>query len=58
MTSLSLRERFGLDTKQSATATRYIKEAVDAEEISAVTAKDGRKLTQYVPWWAAPGAHA
>jgi ATP-dependent DNA helicase RecG len=56
MTNLSLRERFGLDEKRSATSSRYIKEAIDAGVIAAVDASAGRKFMKYVPWWAAPNA--
>lgn len=54
MTNPSLRERLGLEEKDSATATRYIKEAVDAGSIAPLDPKAGRKLMKYVPWWAAP----
>lgn len=52
MTNASLRERFGIEKKNSATVSRVIKDAVDAEEIRAYDADAGRKYMKYVPFWA------
>lgn len=51
MTNSSLRERFGIEPKNSATASRLIKEAVEAEVIRAHDASAGKKFMKYVPWW-------
>lgn len=52
MTNTSLRERFGLDEKNSATASRLIKEALEAGAIVPYDANAGRKYMKYLPWWA------
>lgn len=54
LTNASLRARFGLDEKNSATASRIIKEAVEAGRIVPVDADAAKKLMKYSPWWAAP----
>lgn len=56
LTNASIRERFGIPPRNSATASRLIKEAVDAGEIVPVDANAARKLMKYVPSWAAPAA--
>jgi predicted HTH transcriptional regulator len=58
-TNTSLRQRFGLDEKNSATASRCIKEAVEARAIVPAHEGAAKKLMRYVPVWAAgakPGA--
>ncbi len=52
MTNTTLRERFGIDEKNSATASRLIKEALDAGLIVPYDANAGRKYMKYLPWWA------
>lgn len=52
MTNTSLRERFGLDEKNSATASRLIREALAAGAIVPYDADAGRKYMKYLPWWA------
>jgi predicted HTH transcriptional regulator len=52
LTNTSLRERFGLDEKNSATASRLIKEAVDDGAIVPVDEDAAKKLMKYTPWWA------
>ncbi|MGW3344876.1 ATP-binding protein [Nonomuraea rubra] len=52
----SIRERFGIDVKNSATASRLIKEATDAGVIALRDPSASRKFMEYVPWWAAPRA--
>lgn len=54
LTNASLRERFGVDTKNSAMISRFIKEAVDAGRIIAEDENAGRRFMSYVPWWAKP----
>jgi len=52
MTNTSLRERFGIDAKNSATASRLIKEALEAGMIRPYDKEAARKLMKYVPIWA------
>lgn len=52
LTNTSLRGRFGLDEKNSATASRLIKEAVEDGAIVPVDEGAARKLMKYTPWWA------
>lgn len=51
LTNTSLRERFGLDQNNSATASRLIKEAVEARAILPADDDAPKKLMKYVPWW-------
>jgi predicted HTH transcriptional regulator len=53
LTNTSLRERFGIDQQNSATASRIIKESVEARAIAPVDEDAAKKLMKYVPWWAA-----
>jgi hypothetical protein len=52
MTNSSLRERFGIDTKNSATASRLIKEALGAGMVRLHDLDAAPKLRRYVPSWA------
>jgi len=52
MTNTSLRERFGIDTKNSAMASRIIKEALKSKKIKIYDESVGTKAREYVPWWA------
>lgn len=52
MTNSSLRERFGIDAKNSATASRLIKEAVAAQMVHLHDPEAPLKLRRYVPSWA------
>lgn len=52
MTNTSLRERFGIDTKNSATASRLIKEAVSAGVVRLSDPDAPPKMRRYVPRWA------
>lgn len=52
MTNSSLRERFGIDAKNSATASRLIREAVEAGAIKPYDEAAARKLMRYLPFWA------
>ncbi len=52
MTNTSLRKRFGIDTQNSAMASRIIKEALQAEKIKIYDESVGTKAREYVPWWA------
>lgn len=52
MTNSSLRERFGIDPKNSATATRLMKEALKAGAVRLHDSDAPPKLRRYVPHWA------
>ena len=52
MTNSSLRERFGIDAKNSAVASRLIKDALSARVIRAHDEDASRKYMKYVPAWA------
>lgn len=52
LTNSSLRERFGIEKKNSATASRLIKEAVEAGMIRPYDPDAASKLMKYLPFWA------
>lgn len=52
LTNASLRERFGVEEKNKATVSRYIREAVEAGMIKPFDEDAARKLMKYVPFWA------
>jgi predicted HTH transcriptional regulator len=52
MTNTSLRARFGIEARNSALATRLIKEALAAGVVRAFDSAAGRKYMKYVPHWA------
>lgn len=52
MTNASLRERFGIASKNSAMASRIIKDALLAERIRCYDDTVGSKAKKYLPWWA------
>ncbi len=52
MTNTSLRERFGIDPKNSATASRLIKEVLTAGAVKLHEPDAAPKLRRYVPNWA------
>lgn len=52
MTNSSLRERFGIDSKNSAIASRLIREAMNAGVIDLHDPDAAPKLRRYVPSWA------
>ena len=54
MTNTSIRERFGIDPKNIAAASRLIREAVEAGFILPYDAEAAPKLMRYVPFWANP----
>ncbi|MEW6326347.1 MAG: transcriptional regulator, partial [Thermodesulfobacteriota bacterium] len=47
-----LRERFGIELQNSATASRLIKEALEAGWIRPYDESASRKFMKYVPFWA------
>jgi predicted HTH transcriptional regulator len=54
MTNTSLRERFGIDEKNAAAASRLLSEAVESGLIVVQDSAAGWRLRRYVPYWAAP----
>ena len=52
MTNTTLRGRFGLDVKNSAAASRLLRDALAAEVIRLHDPKAPPKYRKYVPWWA------
>ncbi|MBL9154116.1 MAG: putative DNA binding domain-containing protein [Verrucomicrobiales bacterium] len=52
MTNTSLRERFGIEKRNSATASRIIKEALEAGRIRPLDPEQGKRNARYVPIWA------
>ena len=52
MTNTTIRERFGLDLKNSATASRLIKEAVTSGMVKPQDEDAAPKVRQYVPFLA------
>lgn len=53
LTNTSVRSRFGIEAKNSATASRLIKEAMEANAIVPYDPKSSKRLMKYVPWWTA-----
>ncbi|MBF0308964.1 MAG: putative DNA binding domain-containing protein [Magnetococcales bacterium] len=52
MTNGSLRERFGIAAHNSATASRIIRDAIEAEKIKPLNPEQAKKNSRYLPWWA------
>ncbi len=52
MNNTSLRERLGVETKNSAMVSRIIKQAVELGRIRPYDPDAGTKAMRYVPWWA------
>ena len=52
MTNSTIRDRFGIEEKNRATASRLIKEAVKAGAIKPYDDAAASKLMKYVPFWA------
>ncbi len=52
MTNATVRERFGLADKNRATASRLIKEAIEAGAVKPHDASAAPRLMKYVPFWA------
>ena len=52
MTNTTLRGRFGIDNKNSAIASRIIKDTLDAELICPFDLEASKKYMKYIPWWA------
>lgn len=56
-TNTSVRERFGISPKNSAQASRLIKEALTAGVITPFDAEAAPKFKRYVPVWASDDSH-
>ena len=52
MTNASLRERFGIDERNAATASRIIRDALADEVIKPYDPDQGKRHAKYVPFWA------
>ena len=52
MTNASLRERFKIDEKNSATVSRIIKDAVEDKFLKPFDVNQSRKHAKYLPFWA------
>jgi predicted HTH transcriptional regulator len=52
LTNASLRERFGVEEKNKAAVSRYIREAVEEGKIKPFDENAPSKLMKYVPFWA------
>lgn len=52
MTNSTVRQRFGIEDRNSATASRLIKDAVEAGVIHPYDEKAAPKQMRYIPWWA------
>ncbi len=52
MTNSTLRERFGIDAKNSAMASRIIRDTLEAGRIRCHDDTVGSKAKKYLPWWA------
>lgn len=55
LTNTSVRERFGIEPRNTAFASRLIREAVEAGAILPQDPGAAPKLMRYVPWWAGSG---
>lgn len=52
ITNTTVRQRFGLDRRSSAKASRFLREALDAGDIVPANPNAGRKFMEYHPYWA------
>lgn len=52
LTNASLRERFGVEEKNKAAVSRYIREAIESGKIRPFDESAARKMMKYVPFWA------
>ncbi len=54
MSNTTLRERFGVEEKNKATVSRFIREALDSGLIVPQDAQAAPKMMRYLPFWAGP----
>lgn len=52
LTNASLRERFGMEEKNKASVSRYIREAIEDGAIKPFDESAPKKFMKYVPFWA------
>jgi len=52
LTNASLRKRFGVEERNKASVSRYIRESVDEGAIKPFDRSAAPRLMKYVPWWA------
>ena len=52
LTNASLRKRFGIEERNKATVSRYIREAIETGTIKPFDKAASRKMMKYVPHWA------
>ena len=52
MTNTTLRQRFGIEIKNSAMASRIIADTIEAKLIRCQDETVGTKARKYIPWWA------
>ena len=52
LTNASLRKRFGVEERNKAAVSRYIREAVEDGKIKPFDEEAPKKLMKYVPFWA------
>lgn len=52
MTNTSLRERFGIEEHNASTASRIIRDALDAGMIKPFDPEQGKRNARYLPFWA------
>ena len=55
MSNTSLRTRLGVEARNRATISRFIREAVEAGAIVPADPEAAPKLRRYLPFWAAVG---
>lgn len=51
LTNASLRERFGVEEKNKAAVSRYIREAVESNAIKPLDVTAPKRMMRYVPYW-------
>lgn len=54
MTNTSVRERFGIETRNASQVSRFIKESIDEGLVVVYDPDAGTKARRYVPFWASP----
>lgn len=52
MTNATTRQRFGIEVRNIALASRLIKDAIDAKLIKPYDENAGKKFMKYIPYWA------
>lgn len=53
VTNASVRERFGIDERNAAIASRLLNEAVEAGQVVLEDSEVGTRVRRYIPYWAA-----